>query len=119
MLIHIYLTRYGFGITSDFSFNLSSWLVFLGIFNSVVNPFIYAYQRKDFRSGCQKLCCGCGRRAASAKYCGIIRIRGGSIFVEFVGTPHPRIYILNELISKIFIEHFNEKGMVCNITYII
>ena len=29
-------------------------------------------------------------------YYGIIRIRGGSIFVEFVGTPHPRIYILNE-----------------------
>ena len=29
-------------------------------------------------------------------YCGIIRIRGGSVFVEFVGTPHPRIYILNE-----------------------
>ena len=45
-------------------------------------------------------------------YCGIIRIRGGSIFVEFVGTHHPRIYILNEIISKIFIEHFNEKGMV-------
>lgn len=67
LLIHIYLIRYGFGITSDFSFNLSSWLVFLGIFNSVVNPFIYAYQRKDFRSGCQKLCCGSGRRAASAK----------------------------------------------------
>ena len=46
------------------------------------------------------------------RYCGIIRIRGGSIFVEFVGTHHPRIYILNEIISKIFIEHFNEKGMV-------
>ena len=50
------------------------------------------------------------------KYCGIIRIRGGSIFVEFVGTYHPRIYILNEIISKIFIEHFHEKGMVRNIT---
>ena len=53
------------------------------------------------------------------EYCGIIRIRGGSIFVELVGTPHPRIYILNEIISKMFIEHFNEKGMVCNTTYII
>ena len=42
-------------------------------------------------------------------YCGIIRIRGGSIFVEFVGTPHPRSYILNEIISTMFIEHLNEK----------
>ena len=23
-------------------------------------------------------------------YCGIIGIRGGSVFVEFVGTPHPQ-----------------------------
>ena len=52
-------------------------------------------------------------------YCGIIRIRGGSIFVEIVGTPHPRIYILNETISKIVIEHFNEKGMVCNTPFTI
>ena len=37
-------------------------------------------------------------------YCGIIRINGGSIFVEFVGTPHLQIYILNKIISKIFIE---------------
>ena len=42
------------------------------------------------------------------EYCGIIRIRGGSIFVEFVGTPHPRNYIFNEII-RFFIEHFNEK----------
>ena len=42
-------------------------------------------------------------------YCGIIRIRGGYIFVEFGGTLHPRIYILNETLSEIFIEHFNEK----------
>ena len=39
-------------------------------------------------------------------YYGIIRIRGGSVFVEFVGTPHPRIYILSETIrSKKFIKH--------------
>ena len=51
-------------------------------------------------------------------YNGPIRIRGGSIFLEFVGTPHPRVYILNEIISKIFIEHFNEKQKsVCNIPY--
>lgn len=24
-------------------------------------------------------------------YCGIIRLRGGSIFIVFVGTSHPRI----------------------------
>ena len=53
------------------------------------------------------------------RYCGIIRVRGGSIFVEFVGTPHPRIYILNETVSKIFIEHFNEKrnGMQPSLYY--
>ena len=50
-------------------------------------------------------------------YCGIIRIRGGSVFVEFVGTPHPRIDILNETIrSKIFT--LMKKGMVCNSPYI-
>ena len=31
----------------------------------------------------------------SANYRGITRTRGGSVFV---GTPHPRIYILNETI---------------------
>jgi hypothetical protein len=56
----ISIDRYGMGDTSDFDFNLSSWLVFLGIFNSVMNPFIYAYQRKDFRKGCKKLF-GCYR----------------------------------------------------------
>ena len=34
-------------------------------------------------------------------YCGIMRIRVVLIFVEFVRTPHPRIYILNEITSKI------------------
>ena len=42
------------------------------------------------------------------RYSGIIRIRGGSILVEFVGTPHSRNYILKEIIRKKFIEHFNE-----------
>ena len=38
-----------------------------------------------------------------------VRIRGDSMFVKFVGTPHPRICILNEIsvISKTVIEHFN------------
>ena len=31
------------------------------------------------------------------------------INVEFMGTLHPRIYILNEIISKIFIQHFDGK----------
>lgn len=30
------------------------------------------------------------------KYCGIIRVCGGSMFVVFLGRPHPLIYILNE-----------------------
>lgn len=29
-------------------------------------------------------------------YCGIIKIRFGSIFVVFVGYPRPRIYILDK-----------------------
>ena len=48
------------------------------------------------------------------RYCGIIRFRGGSVFVKFVGTPHPRIYILNVTISKNFIKHERITGMVCN-----
>lgn len=32
---------------------------------------------------------------------------------EFAGTPHP-IYILNEIISKILTEHFDENEMLCN-----
>ena len=56
-------------------------------------------------------------RLCVSDYYGIIRIRGCSIYVEFVGTPHPRIYIPNE-ISKIFIEHFNEKELVRNTPYI-
>ena len=43
------------------------------------------------------------------EYCGIIWVRCGSIFVKFVGTPHPAFYTLYEMISNIFIEHINEK----------
>lgn len=35
------------------------------------------------------------RYTAKIKYCGIIKISGGSIFVEFVGTSHPQINILH------------------------
>ncbi|XP_048775506.2 5-hydroxytryptamine receptor 1F-like [Ostrea edulis] len=56
----VYQIRYGLDMTTDFTFNMSGWLVFLGIFNSAVNPFIYAYQRRDFKKGCQKLF-GCYR----------------------------------------------------------
>ena len=50
--------RYGFGDPSDFvDFDLSNWLVFLGIFNSIVNPFIYAWQKQEFRDHLKsKLC---------------------------------------------------------------
>lgn len=34
------------------------------------------------------------------KYCGKNNFRGGSIFVEFVGTSHPRVNILHELLNK-------------------
>lgn len=33
-------------------------------------------------------------------YCEIIRFRGGSIFMKFVGTSQPRINILHELINQ-------------------
>ena len=45
------------------------------------------------------------------EYLGIIRICCGSIFMKFVGTPHPAIYTLYEIISIIFIEHINEKDI--------
>lgn len=42
------------------------------------------------------------------KYCGITRIRGGSIFVVFVGSPSPRIYILNEYkFRKSYLSYWN------------
>ena len=47
------------------------------------------------------------RKYSKITYCWIIRIRKGLIFVEFVGTRHPRIF--NEVIYKILIEQFNEK----------
>lgn len=30
-------------------------------------------------------------------YCGIISVRGGPMFVAFLGNPHPRIYIPTNL----------------------
>lgn len=47
--------RYGFGLGSPEIYSLSNWLVFLGISNSIMNPFIYAWQRKDFRKQWFKL----------------------------------------------------------------
>lgn len=38
--------------------------------------------------------------AKSLIYCGVIRFLGSSIFVEFVGTSHPQINILNELLNE-------------------
>lgn len=34
---------------------IGNWLVFLGIFNSVVNPFIYGWKRPDFKRQCKKI----------------------------------------------------------------
>lgn len=43
-------------------------------------------------------------------YCGIIKVRGGSIFVVFVGSPPPRIYTLNESkFTKRYIYYWNWK----------
>ncbi|OWF50891.1 mu-type opioid receptor-like [Mizuhopecten yessoensis] len=53
-----YQFRYGVGsvdLTMD-DINVSNWLVFLGMTNSLVNPVIYAWQRKDFNTVCKKLC---------------------------------------------------------------
>ena len=35
----------------------ANWVVFLGMANSIMNPFIYAWQRKDFNQACKRLCC--------------------------------------------------------------
>lgn len=51
----VFQIRYGFGIINNELYNLSNWLVFLGISNSIMNPFIYAWQRNDFKQKCYKL----------------------------------------------------------------
>ncbi|XP_052268644.1 adenosine receptor A2b-like [Dreissena polymorpha] len=33
----------------------ANWLVFLGMSNSIMNPFIYAWQRRDFNTACRRL----------------------------------------------------------------
>ncbi|XP_045211515.2 octopamine receptor 1-like [Mercenaria mercenaria] len=35
--------------------DIATWIVFLGMANSVMNPFIYAWQRKDFNQACKRL----------------------------------------------------------------
>lgn len=51
--------RAGIGINdiSRTSITVSNWLVFLGIFNSIVNPFIYTWKRRDFNRECRKTFC--------------------------------------------------------------
>ena len=34
---------------------IANWVVFLGMANSVMNPFIYAWQRRDFKMACKRL----------------------------------------------------------------
>lgn len=36
---------------------VANWIVFLGMANSVMNPFIYAWQRQDFKEACKRLFC--------------------------------------------------------------
>lgn len=47
----------GIGIddTSGTTFNVANWLVFLGLLNSIVNPFIYAWKRRDFNRYCKQM----------------------------------------------------------------
>ena len=48
---------YANGYEKDFNLRqASSWLVFLGMFNSVINPVIYAWYKSDFRKACRKVC---------------------------------------------------------------
>ncbi|XP_069124992.1 mu-type opioid receptor-like [Argopecten irradians] len=53
-----YQLRYGLGSfdLTDYDVTASNWLVFLGMSNSLVNPVIYAWQRKDFTRACKKVC---------------------------------------------------------------
>ncbi|XP_033744311.1 mu-type opioid receptor-like [Pecten maximus] len=64
-----YQFRYGLGyfdLTTD-DITASNWLVFLGMTNSLVNPVIYAWQRKDFKRACKKCC---GRNVAGSNITG-------------------------------------------------
>ncbi|KAK3108115.1 hypothetical protein FSP39_001486 [Pinctada imbricata] len=54
----LYQFKYGLGDPRDLAnFDLSSWLVFLGIANSMMNPFIYAWQKSDFRKNLASILC--------------------------------------------------------------
>ncbi|XP_052059415.1 adenosine receptor A2b-like [Mytilus californianus] len=46
----------GIGIDqiSDTGLTVMNWLVFLGMLNSIVNPFIYAWKRRDFSKECKR-----------------------------------------------------------------
>ena len=43
-------------LTSN-QWHVANWIVFLGMTNSIINPFIYAWQRKDFNQACKRLFC--------------------------------------------------------------
>ncbi|XP_052087821.1 kappa-type opioid receptor-like [Mytilus californianus] len=47
----------GIGIdqTTMTELTLMNWLVFLGLVNSIINPFIYAWKRRDFTKECKKI----------------------------------------------------------------
>lgn len=48
---------YANGLEKNFNLRQSSsWLVFLGMLNSVMNPLLYAWYKQDFRKACRKVC---------------------------------------------------------------
>ena len=40
---------------NSWEWRIANWIVFLGMANSIMNPFIYAWQRKDFNEACKRL----------------------------------------------------------------
>ena len=42
---------------TSWEWRIANWIVFLGMANSIMNPFIYAWQRKDFNEACKRLLC--------------------------------------------------------------
>lgn len=47
----------GIDYMTETTFTVMNWFVFLGLFNSIVNPFIYAWKRRDFTKHCKQMFC--------------------------------------------------------------
>lgn len=58
----IFPFAYATGYKKNTTFKEAShWLVFLGVSNSLINPFIYAWYKNDFRRASKKFCVCCRR----------------------------------------------------------